>query len=156
VWVILAVMISCIVLDTKIAEAYEYTEVLELTNVEVPRREVKIEVVYNWTPERIEKEIRDVFGEAGDVAVAVAKSESGGVLRAEIRSQNILSYGQEDSHCTFQVHAPDHEANAKRLGLGDYRTNPRSCVRLAYHIYKDAGGFTPWTEYKNGRYKKHL
>jgi len=115
-----------------------------------------LEVVINWTPERIEKEIRTVFKEAPNTAVAVAKSESGGTLKKEVRSQNIISYGQEKSYCTFQIHAPVWDSVAKELGYGDYRTNPESCVKMAYYIYKDAGGFTPWTEYNNGNYKRHL
>lgn len=123
--------------------------------VEEPR-EVRLEVVVNWTPERIEKEIRTIFKEEPNTAVAVAKSESGGELKKEVRSQSIISYGQEKSYCTFQIHAPVWDSVAKELGYEDYRTNPESCIKMAYYIYKDAGGFSPWTEYKNGRYKKYL
>jgi hypothetical protein len=117
-------------------------------------KEVKIEIVYNWTPEKYEEEIRKVFIEEPNTAVAVAKSEGG--LKIEIQSKNKLSYGREKSFCTFQIHAPDHEVQAKKVGLGDFRTNPRSCIKLAHLIYKDAGGFTPWTKYRTGEYKKFL
>lgn len=142
-------------MDSSIQKA-NALEVMKVSSIE-PAQEikpVKIEVVYNWTPERIEKEIREVFKEAPNTAVAVARSEGG--LKVRVQSGNTLSYGREQSHCTFQIHAPDWDDDAKRLGLSDYRTNPKSCVKLAYYIYKDAEGFTPWTEYKNGNYKKHL
>lgn len=54
---------------------------------------------------------------------------------------------QEQSFCFFQIHAPAHDANAQRLGLGDYKTNVESCVAMARVIYDNAGGFYPWTEY---------
>lgn len=153
VWVILAAIVGGILIDIQIAEAYKTVEVEAVTTIVEPK-EVRIEVVYNWTPERIEKEIRDVFKEESNTAVAVAKSEGG--LKIKVQSGNTLSYGREQSHCTFQIHAPDWDVIAKKLGFDDYRTNPKSCVQLAYFIYKDAGGFTPWTEYKNGNYKRFL
>lgn len=156
VWVIITAIVSAILVDIQVAEAHKFVEVVEVTQTTQTKKEVRIEVVYNWTPERIEKEIRTVFKEEPNTAVAVAKSESGGKLKIEIQSGNTLSYGREESHCTFQIHAPDWDGVAKKTGWGDYRTNPKSCVQLAYYIYKDAKGFTPWTEYKNGRYKKHL
>lgn len=88
------------------------------------------------------------------MAIAVAKAESGLVMQ-----QSKLTYpkdnerwgaraGQtEKSFCIFQIHSPDHDANAQRLGLGDYKTNVESCVKMARVIYDDAGGFYPWTEY---------
>jgi hypothetical protein len=152
-WIIFGTVVGGVLIDIQIAEAYKVEEVQAVT-VEVKPQVALIEVVYNWTPERLEQEIRETFKEAPNTAVAIAKAEGG--LKVEIRSQNKLSYGQEKSYCTFQIHAPDHDATAKKLGLGDYRTNPKSCVKLAYHIYKDAGGFSPWTEYRNGGYKKYL
>jgi hypothetical protein len=129
-------------------------EVMKETAVVEAPKEVPIEIVYNWTPEQYEEEIRKQFKEEPNTAVAVAKSEGG--LKIEVQSKNKLSYGREKSFCTFQIHAPDHEVNAKQLGLSDFRTNPKSCIKLAYHIYKDAGGFSPWTNYRNGAYKKYL
>ena len=56
---------------------------------------------------------------------------------------------QELSFCVFQIHAPAHDKNAKRLGLGDYKTNVESCIKMARVIYDDRGGFYAWTEYHN-------
>lgn len=55
---------------------------------------------------------------------------------------------REQSFCIFQIHAPAHDATAKRLGLGDYRTNVESCIKMARVIYDDRGGFYPWSVYK--------
>lgn len=56
---------------------------------------------------------------------------------------------REQSFCIFQIHAPAHDATAKRLGYGDYKTNVESCIQMARVIYEDRGGFYPWTVYKN-------
>lgn len=54
---------------------------------------------------------------------------------------------QELSFCFFQIHAPAHDKRAKQLGLGDYKTNVESCVKMARVIYDDRGDFSAWTEY---------
>jgi len=60
---------------------------------------------------------------------------------------------RERSFCLYQIHEPAHDANAKRLGLGDYKTNPESCIKMARVIYDQAGGWSPWTVYTK---KMHL
>lgn len=54
---------------------------------------------------------------------------------------------REQSFCIFQIHKPAHQAEADRLGLGDYASNVESCVKMARVIY-DKSGFYPWTEYR--------
>lgn len=147
-----AVIISCIVLDTKIAEAYEYTEVLEITNVEVPRREVRIEVVYS--KDGIERLIRETFPEAPNTAVAIAKCESG--LKADIQSHHTLSYGREQSYGVFQIHAKDHDRTAARLGFEEYKTQVEDNVLMARHLYDSRGNFKDWTCFNTGEYKRFL
>lgn len=90
------------------------------------------------------------------MAVEVARRESFGNFGME---QSQLRYpedrpdwgvnagDQELSFCTFQIHAPAHDATAKRLGLEEYKTDFEQCVQLARAIYDGAGGFYPWTEY---------
>lgn len=117
-------------------------------------RVVLIEEVINWTPERIEKEIRTVFTEEPNTAVAVAKCESG--LNPTIQSRHTLSYGREQSFGIFQIHAKDHHTTAVRLGLTEYKTEVRDNLNMARYLYDDAGGFTPWTCYKTGEYKRFL
>ena len=104
--------------------------------------------------ENVKALIRQTFPEAPGMAVRVAMAESGLLMQqSNLRypkdnSSWGVSAGQtERSFCIFQIHEPDHDAKAKRLGLGDYKTNVESCVKMARVIYDDAGGFTPWTEY---------
>jgi Transglycosylase SLT domain len=120
---------------------------------------VMIEVKIDWTRERIEEEIRTVFHENPNTAVAVAKCESG--LDADVQSGHTLSYGREQSFGIFQIHARDHQSTAVRLGLESYRTDPGDNIAMARHIYDNRlahGGyaFQDWSCYKNGGYKKYL
>lgn len=90
------------------------------------------------------------------MAVRVFSRESGGTFsmgQSNLRypkdrpDWGVKAGDRELSFCFAQIHSPAHDADAKRLGLGDYRTNVESCVKMARVIYDDAGGFTPWTEY---------
>lgn len=120
---------------------------------------VLIEVQIEWTKERIEEEIRRVFHESPNTAVAVAKCESG--LRPTIQSGHVLHYGREQSFGIFQIHARDHHSTAIRLELENYKTDPADNIAMARHIYDNRlkhGGyaFQDWTCYKSGAYKKFL
>lgn len=134
-----------------------YTEAATTTPV---GRVVMIEEVINWTDERIETEIRKTFPETPNTAVAIAKCEndwnkdSGYVI--DQQSNNILSYGREESFGIFQIHARDHNETAVRLGLTKYKSEVRDNLAMARYIYVDAKGFTPWTCYKTGKYKRFL
>ena len=113
----------------------------------------------DWTKERIEEEIRRVFPEMPDIAVAVARCESG--LVADVQARATLSYGREQSFGIFQIHARDHHKTAVRLELGDYKTDPADNIAMARHIYDNRiahGGypFQDWSCYKNGGYKRFL
>jgi len=126
----------------------------ELEEVKEEPKEVRLEIVVNWTPERIEKEIRATFPEAPNTAVAIAKAEGG--LVKERQSDHYRNGVREPSFCAFQIHEPSWMKEAKRLGYGDYKTNPASCIKMARLIYDNAGGWTDWSVYKNGSYKRHL
>ena len=105
---------------------------------------VLIETKINWTPERIEKEIRDTFPESPNTAMAIAKCESG--LDPDIQSQHTLSYGQERSFGIFQIHEPDWKDTAIRLDLPRWRTDPEENIQLARYIYDTAGkSWKPWS-----------
>jgi len=54
---------------------------------------------------------------------------------------------REQSFCWWQIHEPVHREMIERNGLQDYRTNVRSCMRVARIVYDQAGSFSPWTEY---------
>lgn len=138
-------MIGGILIDIQIAEAYKNVEVENLVTVTEPR-EVAIEVVIDWTPERIAKEIRDTFPEAPETAVKIAKCESG--LVPTVQSHHRQSYGQERSFGIMQIHAPDWEDDAIRLGYKNYRTDVRENLKMARYIYEKAGNsFQPWSCY---------
>ena len=133
------------------AEAHEEPSVVA--------QEVRIEVVIDWTEERIIKEIRDVFPEDPDVAVAVAKCESG--LVKDIQSRHMLSYGREVSWGLFQIHERDHAKTAVRIGAENYKTDPADNIALARYIYDQRlanGGYAwqDWSCYKNGGYKEFM
>ena len=124
--------------------AYQY--VVEVAHAEELPQEVRIEVVYNWTPERIEEEIRTVFHEDPDTAVKIAKCESG--LVADIQSNHTLSYGRERSFGLMQIHAPAWHTKAVALGYDDYQTDVLDNLHMARYIYEQAGKrWTPWSCY---------
>ena len=120
---------------------------------------VLLEVRIDWTKERIEEEIRRVFPENPNLAVAIAKCESG--LVPDIQAKAMLSYGREQSFGIFQIHARDHHNTAVRLELENYKTDPGDNIAMARHIYDNRlkhGGyaFQDWSCYKNGGYKRFL
>ena len=95
-----------------------------------------------------------------NTAVAVAMAESGlSMVQSKERYQEdkphwgVKKGDQELSFCYFQIHAPAHEKTAQKLGLGDYKTNPESCIKMARVVYDQAGGWSPWTVYVK---KMHL
>lgn len=122
--------------------------IIEHVNAATTTEPVPVPVIIriNWTPARIEQEIRKTFPETPDLAVRVARCESG--LVADIQSQHTLSYGQERSFGIFQVHEPDWGKTAARLGFENWRTDPGENIKLARHIYEQAGKrWTPWSCY---------
>lgn len=127
----------------------------EPSTVSAEPKKVQVEVVIDWTRERIEKEIRKTFHETPNTAVAVA-TEEGGLHK--VRQSDIYKNGvREPSFCTFQIHEPTWGKEAKRLGYGDYKTNPAHCIAMARHIYDTAGqSWSDWSAYNNGSYLKHL
>lgn len=101
---------------------------------------------------RVEEEIRKVFGKDADTAIAIAKAESG--LNPTREGDGHLTYWKNgkmygDSIGVFQIRTfntrPDREK------LKDYKFN----IAYAYELYK-SGGWEHWTVYKNGSYLKFL
>lgn len=122
-------------------------EVASAEVIQSEPQEVLVEVIY--TKEDIIKKVREAFPEAPDTAVAIVKCESG--FNPTIQSGHTLSYGQERSYGLFQVHAPDWNETALRLGYDDYRTSVEDNIALARYIYEKAGKrFTPWSCYTKG------
>jgi len=114
---------------------------------------VLIEIRIDWTEERIIKELRDTFPETPNTAVAIARCESSLKM---VQSYQTLDYGREQSYGIMQIHAKDHESNAIALGLSEYKTDVGENIKMARHIYDDAGGWSPWTCYTKGMYWNYL
>lgn len=121
-----------------------------------PHKEVLVEINYDWDTQKTEEEIRKAFPETPGMAVAIAKCESQYDQTGDlfVQSKHVLWYGQERSFGLFQIHEPDWDETAKRLGL-DYKNNPYDNIAMARHIY-ELRGWQPWTCFTQGFYTKHL
>lgn len=109
---------------------YAVNEIVEEEEV------IEIEVVIDWTKERIEKEIRATFPEDPETAIAIFKCESG--LRPDAK-------GPTSDYGVAQIHQPSWDKVAKRLGHEDYQTDVRDNLAMARHIYDNAG--KKWTDW---------
>jgi hypothetical protein len=75
-------------------------------------------------------------------AVAVALAESSG---------NASAVNPEGSYGLWQIYLPAHPEFA-----GWNLADPQVNAAAAFSVYSRAGGFSPWTTYKNGRYQAYL
>lgn len=104
--------------------------------VKVEPRVVQLEVIVNWTPERIEKEIRDTFPEAPERALAIFQCESS--LKPTAKSHT-------NDHGIAQINATTWHETALDLGLTEYKTDVKQNLEMARFIYEEAGNsFSPW------------
>lgn len=110
-------------------------------------REIKIEVEIDWTTERIEQEIRATFPENPDLAVAIAKSESGESLNAHAFNPE-QHIGCSGSYGVMQI-ACVHEATPEYLFDVQYN------LQQARKIY-DEQGWEPWGGYTSNGYMKYM
>ena len=113
-----------------------------------PERVVQIEVRIDWTPERIEQEIRATFPEAPNTAVAIAKAESG----LNIKAYNPEAHrGCNGSIGIMQIACVHHRNDPQ--ALFDVQTN----LKVARRVYDASGGnFSAWGAYSNGSWKAKL
>lgn len=101
---------------------------------------------------QIEELIKSYFGSEADVAIAVARAESG--LRPDAVGDGAIAYWQDGveygkSYGVFQIrHLPGRPDPQILL-------DPVENVRYAYSLYKRSG-FSPWSAYTNGSYYKFL
>lgn len=117
-------------------------------------RTIQIRVVTDWTEERIVEEIREMFPETPNTAVAIARCESGLKM---IQSNHVLSYGREESFGIMQIHARDWDTVAKRLGYDNYQTDIRDNLKMARYLYDQRGqSWGDWTCYTKGLYWDYL
>lgn len=105
---------------------------------------VQIEVIINWTRERIEKEIRDTFPENPELALAIFECESGLVPTA---------VGPTNDYGIAQIHSPSWDKKAKQLGYDNYKTDVQDNLAMARYLYEARGNFDDWVCYTKGMYK---
>jgi hypothetical protein len=125
-------------------------ESAEASEIEVVPREVRIEVIKEvivWTPETIEAEIRRVFVETPNTAVAVAKSESGSKLLPTAYNPE-AHRGCNGSYGVFQV-ACVHNVNNQLM------FDPALNIKRAHELWLQSG-WGIWGGYSSGGYKKFL
>lgn len=134
------------------------------TQSQVPAEEVGVQYVAPGDEEAqavsspnltvIEKKIYETWQdeEQAKIAIAVAKSEShlnpqaigDGHLAF---NRNGIEYGK--SYGVFQVRFLEGRPNPNEL------LDPDKNIAYAYELYQKSG-FQPWSQYKNGNYKKYL
>lgn len=123
-----------------------YIDVVHAQETIEEPQEVRIQVVIDWTPERIEKEIRDTFPESPDIAVRIAKCESG--LVATAQSNHMWHGERERSFGIYQIHSDSWHNKAIQLGLDKYQTDVQENIQMARYIYDNAGKkWTDWSCY---------
>lgn len=92
-------------------------------------------------PQQIEDLIREYFPECPDVAIAVARAESG--LNPDVIGDRHLA---KPSIGLFQINQIWHNYSTEEL------QNPEFNIKIAKQIF-NSGGWNRWTTYKTGRYK---
>lgn len=101
----------------------------------------------------VEKKIRALFGKDADLAIAIAKAESG--MRCEAVGDGHIAYMQDGieygkSYGVFQIrHLPGRPAPSY---LADCDQN----IEYAYGMFKAQGHFNAWSAYTNGSYQKFI
>lgn len=150
---VLGGMLLGLALDTVTKpHVFEVVRTVEAAEVvEVPQ-EVMVEVVY--TQEGIEQLIRETFVETPNTAVAVAKAESGALLKADAYNPewHYDSKGNkicQGSYGVMQIACVHHKENPE--ALFDVEFN----IAKARQIYLSEGWY-PWGGYSSGGWKKYL
>jgi lysozyme-like protein len=83
------------------------------------------------------------------VMAAIAEAESSGNPHATNRNRNgSVDYGLTQINTIHDVHFGE--------GWARQALNPHKAFAHAHVIWKQAGGFHPWTTYNNGAYKLYL
>lgn len=108
--------------------------------VEPEPKEVLIEVVYNWTPERIAQEIDKVFHDDAPIMHEVMRCESGGKIDAYNPTNNSHDNG------LFQISDLYHGSEVRQRGLDV--GNPVDNIAFAKILF-DRSGLQPWSASKH-------
>ena len=112
----------------------------------------KKQMVSAPAPITLEDKIRVVFGEYADVAIAIARAESG--LRADAIGDGHISYLQDGveygmSYGIFQIrHLPGRPTPAELL-------DPDFNIKYAHRLFLRSG-FYPWSAYTSKSYLEYL
>lgn len=131
-----------------------YIVEVEASAVKEEPKEVQIAVVINWTPERIVKEIRATFPENPELAVQIARCESGKDTDGDgIKEPQAEIVSHTHDYGVMQINRAVWHDTAMRKGLTEYQTDVKQNLTMARHIYEEAGNrFTPWVCYTKGLY----
>jgi len=112
--------------------------------VKVIPREVKIETSIEWSESRIEEQIRKVFWEEPDLAVAIAKCE--GITNGKLDPFAFNPTNGSDDKGIFQISTLHHGVRVEELGLDMFDVQDN----LTYaKILFDSQGTQPWSASKH-------
>ncbi len=139
-WLILKVFIPLLLL-LPIAE----TEVIEVKKV-VQAQEVLLEVVVQWTPERIEQEVRNTFPEAPERALAIFMCESGKDTDGDGKKElQPTAVSPTHDYGITQINRATWHTTAIEMGLTEYQTDIKQNLQMARFVYEDSKkSFAPW------------
>lgn len=101
----------------------------------------------------VEKKIRSLFGKDADLAIAIAKAESG--MRCDAVGDKTLTFNQNGveygaSYGVFQIRHLVGRPSPEVL------MNCEQNIEYAYGMYKAQGHFNAWSAYTNGSYQKFI
>lgn len=104
------------------------------------------------TPSSPEQLIKEVFGDKADIAIAIAKAESG--LNPEAVGDLHITFEKDGklmgmSCGLFQVRILEGRPDCETL------KDPKENVKFAKALY-DKAGWEPWSAYTSGKYLKNL
>ena len=121
----------------------------------VEPKEVLIGTKIDWTPERIEKEIRATFPEDTVLAVAIGKSESGKTLKPTAYNPewHYDKYGNpvcQGSYGVMQIACVHHVEDPEALYDVQFNLEKAKQIREARGTWNDWGGYT------SGKYRKYI
>lgn len=142
----------------KLPKVYDSLRELPVINSSIEFKEQSEEVVevadgeesLDSSPEQL---IRKEFGDKADIALAIAKAESG--LNPEAVGDMHITFEKDGklmgmSCGIFQVRILEGRPDCETL------KNPKENVEYAKRIYEARGDFTAWSTYNNGAYLSYL
>lgn len=119
---------------------------IEVRKIEEPKK-VQLEIVVNWTPQRIIQEVKTTFPENPDRAVTVFMCESGRDTDGDgVKELQPKAVSPTNDFGIAQINRTTWHWTALSMGLDEYQTDVKQNLAMARHIYEEAGNsFSPWT-----------